>query len=250
MRESPNTPGSSDRGRKRARALLGRGAEGLQGPSGAGRGRGRLCDGAPALQHRADRSPPRPRLHRADARRSRARRARADARAARSPGWQPPDVPRTLSTGAGRAGVTDRTRGRLRARPVWKALPRRHAQATYTPERIGMLSMLCLVFVFGIHSLADWTWYVPGDAFVALLCAGWLAGRGPWRLRAPASCPRLARALCRPARPARTTDMSGPSDCACPPCRRPSRRAAGARCCATRARRFAIVDRWDSPARR
>jgi tetratricopeptide (TPR) repeat protein len=24
----------------------------------------------------------------------------------------------------------------------------------------------------------DWTWYVPGDACVALLCAGWLAGRG------------------------------------------------------------------------
>jgi len=39
--------------------------------------------------------------------------------------------------------------------------------------------MLCLVVVFGIHSLVDWTWYVPGDACVALLCAGWLAGRGP-----------------------------------------------------------------------
>ncbi len=42
-----------------------------------------------------------------------------------------------------------------------------------------MLSMLCLVVVFGIHSLVDWTWYVPGNACVALLCAGWLAGRGP-----------------------------------------------------------------------
>ena len=39
-----------------------------------------------------------------------------------------------------------------------------------------MLSMLCLVVVFGVHSLIDWTWYVPGDACVALLCAG-LAGR-------------------------------------------------------------------------
>jgi tetratricopeptide (TPR) repeat protein len=39
--------------------------------------------------------------------------------------------------------------------------------------------MLCLVVVFGIHSLIDWTWYVPGDACVALMCAGWLAGRGP-----------------------------------------------------------------------
>lgn len=42
-----------------------------------------------------------------------------------------------------------------------------------------MLSLLCIVVVFGIHSLIDWTWYVPGDAVVALICAGWLAGRGP-----------------------------------------------------------------------
>ena len=39
--------------------------------------------------------------------------------------------------------------------------------------------MLCLVVTFGIHSFVDWTWYVPGVACVALLCAGWLAGRGP-----------------------------------------------------------------------
>jgi hypothetical protein len=63
---------------------------------------------------------------------------------------------------------------RAGARPGWRRSPQ-----PYTPERIGMLSMLCLVVVFGVHSLVDWTWYVPGDAFVALLCAGWLAGRGP-----------------------------------------------------------------------
>lgn len=60
------------------------------------------------------------------------------------------------------------------AGPGW-----RHSPEPYTPERIGLLSMLCLVVVFGAHSLVDWTWYVPGNAFVALLCAGWLAGRGP-----------------------------------------------------------------------
>ena len=56
-----------------------------------------------------------------------------------------------------------------------------------------MLSMLCLVVVFGVHSLVDWTWYVPGDACVALLCAGWLAGRGPLsasRRRAPRASAR------------------------------------------------------------
>jgi hypothetical protein len=65
----------------------------------------------------------------------------------------------------------------------WRALGDRPASAAeervYTPERIGMLSMLCLVVVFGVHSTVDWTWFVPGDACVALLCAGWLAGRGP-----------------------------------------------------------------------
>ncbi len=62
-------------------------------------------------------------------------------------------------------------------RPGWRALHDR-ALSRYTPERVGMLCMLCVVVVFGAHSLIDWTWYVPGDACVALLCAGWLAGRG------------------------------------------------------------------------
>ncbi|HEY2216737.1 MAG TPA: hypothetical protein VGH21_04525, partial [Solirubrobacteraceae bacterium] len=63
--------------------------------------------------------------------------------------------------------------------PGWRRLTLDGRPAPYTPERVAMLSMLCLVVVFGIHSLADWTWYVPGNACVALLCAGWLAGRGP-----------------------------------------------------------------------
>jgi len=50
-------------------------------------------------------------------------------------------------------------------------------RARYTPERVGMLTLLCIVVVFGAHSLIDWTWYVPGVACVALLCAGWLVGR-------------------------------------------------------------------------
>ncbi len=62
-------------------------------------------------------------------------------------------------------------------RPGWRRL-HEGALMRYTPERVGMLSMLCVVVVFGAHSLIDWTWYVPGDACVALLCAGWLAGRG------------------------------------------------------------------------
>ena len=46
-------------------------------------------------------------------------------------------------------------------RPGWRALHGR-ALTRYTPERVGMLCMLCMVVVFGAHSLIDWTWYVPG----------------------------------------------------------------------------------------
>jgi tetratricopeptide (TPR) repeat protein len=67
---------------------------------------------------------------------------------------------------------------RAAKRPAWRELEDR-GLTRYSPERIGMLSMLCLVVVFGAHSLIDWTWYVPGNAIPALICAGWLAGRGP-----------------------------------------------------------------------
>ncbi len=65
-----------------------------------------------------------------------------------------------------------------RLRPAYRPL-QGSGERRYGAERIGLLTMLCVVVVFGAHSLADWTWYVPGDACVALLCAGWLAGRGP-----------------------------------------------------------------------
>jgi hypothetical protein len=88
---------------------------------------------------------------------------------------------------AGRATHPFNRRWMARRSPfslAWGRVP-----LAYTPERGGMLTMLCIVIVFGVHSFADWTWYVPGDALVALLCAGWLAGRGalpPGNLAAPA----------------------------------------------------------------
>lgn len=47
------------------------------------------------------------------------------------------------------------------------------------PERIGLVSLGVIAIVFAVHSLVDWTWFVPGCAVPAMLCAGWVAGRGP-----------------------------------------------------------------------
>ncbi len=58
-------------------------------------------------------------------------------------------------------------------------LRRRDRRRPYTPERIGLLTLFAVVVVFGVSSSIDWTWFVPANAAVALLAAGWIAGRGP-----------------------------------------------------------------------
>jgi hypothetical protein len=50
-------------------------------------------------------------------------------------------------------------------------------------ERIGMVTLAVVALVFAVHSTVDWTWFVPANAAVAMLCAGWVAGRGPLRHR-------------------------------------------------------------------
>ena len=59
-------------------------------------------------------------------------------------------------------------------------------------ERVGLATLAAVVLVFGVHSLIDWTWFVPATACTALLCAGWVAGRGPLRARMEADEARLA----------------------------------------------------------
>ena len=49
----------------------------------------------------------------------------------------------------------------------------------FTPERNALVTMFTVVVIFGVHSLIDFTWFVPGNALPALLAAGFLAGRGP-----------------------------------------------------------------------
>ncbi len=50
----------------------------------------------------------------------------------------------------------------------------------WTAERVGLAALTSIVVTFGVHSFVDWTWFIPGNVIVALLCAGWVAGRGPW----------------------------------------------------------------------
>jgi hypothetical protein len=49
----------------------------------------------------------------------------------------------------------------------------------HASERTGLITLLAVVVIFGVSSLLDWTWFVPGVAVPALVAAGWLAGRGP-----------------------------------------------------------------------
>jgi O-antigen ligase/polysaccharide polymerase Wzy-like membrane protein len=56
----------------------------------------------------------------------------------------------------------------------WRSLST--AQAA---ERQGLIALGLVVVVFGIQSCLDFTFYFAGLAVPALLCAGWLAGRGP-----------------------------------------------------------------------
>jgi O-antigen ligase len=66
-------------------------------------------------------------------------------------------------------------------------LRRRDRGLPFGPERIGLLTMTSTVVVFGVHSFVDWTWFVPGCTLVALLCSGWVVGRGPLRTHADAA---------------------------------------------------------------
>lgn len=51
----------------------------------------------------------------------------------------------------------------------------------FDAERVGLMTMVTVVLVFGVHSFVDWTWFVPANAAAGLLCAAWVVGRGPLR---------------------------------------------------------------------
>jgi hypothetical protein len=49
----------------------------------------------------------------------------------------------------------------------------------WNAERVSLLALTLFVVVFGLQSAIDWTWFVPGPAVMALVAAGFVAGRGP-----------------------------------------------------------------------
>ncbi|MFL5827379.1 MAG: tetratricopeptide repeat protein, partial [Thermoleophilaceae bacterium] len=52
---------------------------------------------------------------------------------------------------------------------------------------VGIAALMLAALAFGLHSAIDWTWFVPGPAVMAILAAGFVAGRGP--LLEPAAAP-------------------------------------------------------------
>jgi hypothetical protein len=69
--------------------------------------------------------------------------------------------------------------GRAALRPIAPATRERSLTDDQRDERAGMVALALIVVGFGIESALDWTWYFPGVSVPVLLCAGWLAGRGP-----------------------------------------------------------------------
>jgi hypothetical protein len=101
----------------------------------------------------------------------------------RTLGWQLPGLTRRQLPEAGARGLDPRV--------------------SFGPEHVAMATLATVVLVFGVHSFVDWTWYVPGTAVMALVAAGWLAGRGPLSEPAPDARmlgARLAQGIRQPAR--------------------------------------------------
>lgn len=54
-------------------------------------------------------------------------------------------------------------------------LPRRDWEG----DRIALVAAALIAVVFGLQSAIDWTWFVPGPTAMALVAAGFVAGRAP-----------------------------------------------------------------------
>ncbi len=76
-------------------------------------------------------------------------------------------------------------------------LPRGRPRPPWTEERAAVTALALCAVAFGLQSIVDWTWFVPGPAVAGLVAAGFVAGRGPLRRlgehRTPGSEPEGGR---------------------------------------------------------
>jgi O-Antigen ligase len=47
-------------------------------------------------------------------------------------------------------------------------------------QRIALVTILLVPVAFGVQSLLDWTWFIPGPTVIALIAGGYVVGRGPF----------------------------------------------------------------------
>ena len=59
----------------------------------------------------------------------------------------------------------------------------------WVTERIALVALAITPIVFGVQSLLDWTWFIPGPMALTLVAAGFACGRGP--VTAPLAEPAL-----------------------------------------------------------
>jgi hypothetical protein len=53
------------------------------------------------------------------------------------------------------------------------------ARRDWDGDRIALVAAALIAIVFGLQSAIDWTWFVPGPTAMALVAAGFVAGRAP-----------------------------------------------------------------------
>jgi O-antigen ligase len=71
----------------------------------------------------------------------------------------------------------------LRPRRWWR--PGAAEPLPWTSERAALVALALAAIVYGVQSATDWTWFVPGLTVIALVAAGFVAGRGPLPVAEP-----------------------------------------------------------------
>jgi hypothetical protein len=74
---------------------------------------------------------------------------------------------------------------------------REGAPRHWDADRVGTTALALAALVYAFQSAIDWTWFVPGPTVMALLIAGYVAGRGPAPQPAGTPSPIVAAGLPR-----------------------------------------------------